>query len=161
MDAEYEKLDLQTFYLYCRNTIFNHPETYTDALDNIEIVPSWMNTIDCLDVSLIVCDTMKTLNEITSTNEIMKYISALTEITIILNNIFYCAEKPYKKFWKDNTNLLYNQLIYPLIVYDNSIEIKQCNSSMDIEEYYHKYFVKFQEKCLKYGLTVDLCEYSL
>lgn len=161
MEVENELINLQTFYILCRNTIYNHPETYQSALKDIVIVTSWMNTIDSLDVSLIVCDTMKVINEIGASNEIIKYISILTEITIILNNIFYSAEKPYKRFWKENTNLLYNQLIYPIMMYDSSNEIKQYDREMDIDEYYHKFFLGFQEKCMKSGLTIDLEEYIL
>ena len=95
MDVDTETINLQTFYILCRNTIYNHPETYHSCLDQIQIVTSWVNTIDSLDVSLIICDTMKLIGEITSTNEISRYISTITEITIILNNIFYSADRPY------------------------------------------------------------------
>lgn len=161
MEVEHELINLQTFYILCRNVIYNHPETYQSALKDMTVVTSWMNTIDSLDVSLIVCDTMKVVSEISSSNEIVKYISIITEITIILNNIFYSADKPYKKFWKENTNLLYNQLIYPIIAYDNSTEIKQYDHEIEIDEYYHRFFIAFQEKCMKSGLTIDLEEYIL
>ena len=108
---------------------------------DIAIVTSWVNTIDSLDVSLIVCDTMKVVGEISTSSEIVRYISILTEITIILNNIFYAAEKPYKRFWKENTNLLYNNLIYPIMMYDNNSEIKQYDHEIDVDDYYHKFFV--------------------
>lgn len=161
MDVDTETINLQTFYILCRNTIYNHPETYHSCLDQIQIVTSWVNTIDNIDVSLIICDTMKLIGEITSTNEISRYISTITEITIILNNIFYSANRPYKSFWKDHTNLLYNSLIYPIIVYDNTNEIKQCNNDMNVDDYYHSYYVRFQEKCIKSGLTIDIDEYVL
>lgn len=161
MEVENELINLQTFYILCRNTIYNHPEAYQSALKDIAIVTSWVNTIDSLDVSLIVCDTMKVVGEISTSNEIVRYISILTEITIILNNIFYAAEKPYKRFWKENTNLLYNNLIYPIMMYDNNSEIKQYDHEIDVDDYYHKFFVTFQEKCIKSGLTIDLEEYIL
>ena len=154
-------INLQTLYILCRSTIYNHPETYAASLNSMNIVASWINTIDSLDVSLMACDTMKVIDEITSANEIARYISILTEITIILNNIFYSAEKPYKRFWKENSNLLYNQLVYPVIAYDNNNDIKQFNVTMDVDEYYHSFFLIFQEKCIKSGLTIDLDEYTL
>lgn len=157
----YEIINLQTFYILCRTTIYNHPETYRNALDNIMVVTPWINTIDSMDVSLMTMDTLKIVDEIVSENEISRYIAILTEITIILNNIFYNAEKPYKKFWKENTNLLYNRLIYPIMVYDNTTEIKQCDPDMDVDHYYSRFFTLFHEKCMKSGLIIDLEEYVL
>lgn len=56
---------------------------------------------------------------------------------------------------------MYNSLIYPIIVYDNTNEIKQCNNDMNVDDYYHNFYVRFQEKCIKSGLTIDIDEYVL
>ena len=184
-----ELINLQVFYALCKNIIYQRPDLYNKALDHLVVITSWINTIDSVDVSLIQSDTYKVINEIngmryedikdidvnnnlTETNDIISFqmsldnqcllLSLITEITIILNNIFYSNNKSYKKFWKENTNLLYYQFIYPLSLQNNSNNFEQYQTStLDTETYYHKFFEKFQDECLRVGFTIDLYEYFL
>lgn len=160
MQIENESINMQTFYNLCRNVIYQHNEVYSRSIEEIIIVPSWINTIDSLDISLISCDTLAIINRAEESNDVALYISLLTEITIILNNIFYSSTKPYRQFWKENALFLYTKLIYPLTQFEADFE--QCQSpSMELDIYYHQFFVSFQDKCLRSGLTIALEEFLI
>ena len=160
MQIENESINMQTFYNLCRNVIYQHNEVYSRSIEEIIIVPSWNNTIDSLDISLISCDTLAIINRAEESNDVALYISLLTEITIILNNIFYSSTKPYRQFWKENALFLYTKLIYPLTQFEADFE--QCQfPSMELDIYYHQFFVSFQDKCLRSGLTIALEEFLI
>lgn len=156
-----ETINLQVFYYLCKDIIYKYADTLGKSLEYINIIPSWVNTIDDLDTSLIIFDTLKIIEDLKSNQNISYYISIITQITIILNNIFYSSNRSYKKFWKDNTILLYNNLIYPLTLEKKDLEQYDSSIQIDIETYYKEYFNRFQDKCIRLGLTVDLEEFIL
>ena len=161
MQIENNSINMQVLYGLCQNMIYQHSEFFSKALDNIIIVPSWVNTIDSLDVSMISSDTVDLVTKLREVSDPALYVSVVTEITIILNNIFYSSTKPYRQFWKENALYLYNNLIFPLSQQTND-DLKQLDSTqIYLNDYYHEFFTKFQDKCLRSGFTVALEEFAL
>lgn len=167
MNVECDKIDLQKFYNLCKTIIYNNPDLYLKSIESIEVVTSWLNTLDSLDISLIVYDTDQLIKRLKSNQSKAEYISIITEMTVILNNIFYSINKPYKRFWKDNTTKLWNEILFPMVcltTYKDSIqnELQQYEiCQMDVNDYYHRYFIKLQEECFRIGINVDIQEYML
>lgn len=152
---------MQVLYNLCQNVICQHSEFFSKALDNILIVPSWVNTIDSLDVSMISSDTVDLVSKLRELGDPALYVSVITEITIILNNIFYSSTKPYRQFWKDNALYLYNNIIFPLSQITNN-DLKQSDSiQIYLNDYYHEFFIRFQDNCLRSGFNVALDEFIL
>ena len=155
------EIDLQNFYKLCREAILKHNDIYSLALDKIYVISSWLNTIDNLDTSMILSNTIEIIKSLGENQDRVFYLSITTEITIILNNIFYFSSKSYKDFWINNTKLLYTYIVYPLLSY-NFDEINQGEAkSISLEDYYHSFFNKMVEEATKHGIVMELKEYTL
>ena len=167
-------LNIKAFYDYCKQEIIQNPDLYIECLNRIDnyeryeekgepiIIKSWINTIDSIDISMLLTETNEVLNKIINLKDSVSYLILLTEITIILNNIFYSNYKSYKLFWKNNTNNFYYNLIWNFKQLKGINEIKKVSTNIiSIDDYYHSFFVLFQEKCLKLSITIDFEEYYL
>lgn len=169
-----QNISIKAFYDYCKQEIIENPELYNECLNRINnyevyeqkgepiIIKSWINTIDSIDISMLLTETNDVLNKIANLKDNISYLVLLTEITIILNNIFYSNYKSYKPFWKNNTNNLYYSLVWNFKQLNNISEIKKVSTNIiSLDDYYHTFFLIFQEKCLKLSITIDFEEYYL
>jgi len=166
-------LTLQTFYALCKQYVYNNFNLYEQALEKISkseiyedkgepiIIKSWINTIDNMDSSLILNDTYNLFNKLASLNDKVLYLVVITELTIILNNIFYSDYKSNKSFWITNTSTMYYGLIYNSSLLEKNEIIKSSSINLDVNDYYQKFFNFFQEKCIRLGITIKLDEYFL
>lgn len=167
-------LSLQDFYNCCKQEIYNNSDLYNESLeilnklDNYEnkgiqiIVKSWLNTIDSIDISMLLTETLDIINKLIEFKENALYLTIITEITIILNNIFYSNYKSYKSFWISNTNNLYIGIIYNFQQINYKNEFKKITSiKLETNDYYHIFFNSFQDKCKRLCLNIDFKEYYL
>lgn len=167
-------LNIKAFYDLCKQEIIDNPELYSECLNRINnyeryeekgepiIIKSWINTIDGIDISMLLTETNDVLNKIANLKDNISYLVILTEITIILNNIFYSNYKSYITFWKNNTNNFYYNIIWNFKQLNSITEIKKVSTNIiNIDDYYHAFFISFQEKCLKLSITIDFEEYYL
>lgn len=170
-------LNLQTFYNYCRNELICNSDMLGSVMEKIInsdsyeskgqpiIIKSWLNTIDSLDVSMLLSETAELIDKLVKQKDLILYLTIITELTIILNNIFYSKNKSYKIYWVNNIYNLYFGIICNFESLKSTInneEIKKCSvSNIDINEFYHSFFITFQDRCLRLGITVDLEEYFL
>ncbi len=166
-------LNIQTFYFLCRQVIYDSVDLYESVLERLSkaefyeekgepvLVRSWINTIDNVDSSLLMTDTFNTLQKLATINDLVLYLTVITEITVILNNIFYSEYKSHKAFWRNSVTELYYCLIcnaYQL----GAREIKEiATCSLEVNDYYHRFFTIFQDKCSRLGISIRLEEYCL
>lgn len=166
-------LNIQTFYFLCRQVIYDSGDMYESVLERLSksefyeekdepvLVRSWINTIDNVDSSLLMTDTYKTLQKLTTINDLVLYITIITEITVILNNIFYSEYKSHKAFWRNSIPELYYCLICNVYQF-RALEIKEtATCTLEVNDYYHRFFTVFQDKCSRLGISIRLEEYSL
>lgn len=125
------------------------------------IIRSWINTIDNVDSSLLLTDTFSVLQKLSTINDPVLYLTIVTEVTIILNNIFYSDNKSHKSFWRTNVTNLYYTLIYtPSRLFNKEIK-ETATNIIDVNDYYHRFFTVFQDKCSRLGISIHLEEYYL
>lgn len=157
----------------CRQMICDNSDLYEKVLERLTksdsyesrgepiLVRSWINTIDNADSSLLMTETFNTINKLATMNDLVAYMTIVTEITIILNNIFYSDNKSHKSFWKSNVVSFYYALIYTPS--QSCVkEIKEiAPNTLDVNDYYHRFFTIFQDKCSRLGISIHLDEYYL
>lgn len=167
-------IDLKTFYNCCVQEIYNNKDLYGLVLEKINnceiyedkgepiIIKSWINTIDNIDTSMLLSDTNDIINKLIKSQDTTLYLLLITEITIILNNIFYSKYNSYKLFWINNTYNLYLGLIYNFQEIKKLKEIQQISPNIiDLNDYIHKFFLFMKNKCIKLGINIDINEYYL
>jgi len=170
-------LNLQSFYECCRNEIISNLDMLGSVLEKINncdcyeskgqtiIIKSWLNTVDSLDISMLLSETAELIDELTKQNDLILYLTIITELTIILNNIFYSKNRSYKVYWVNNVYNLYFGIICNFerakMTFNNDEIKKYLTGNIDINEFYHSFFTAFQDRCLRLGITVDLEEYFL
>lgn len=165
-------LNMQTFYFVCRQYIYASSELYEQVLERMSqseiheekgepiIVRSWINTIDNADSSLLLTDTYNVLNRLAALSDPTLYLIALTEITVVLNNIFYSDYKSNKNFWRSNAGDLYCYLVCNNAASTSEIR-ESATNPIDVNDYYHRFFAIFQDKCSRLGISIKLEEYIL
>ena len=178
MDKEgNENISLQILYNSCKQQIIENTDMLLKVLEKLSqyeileqrgepiIIKSWINTIDSLDVSMLLTETMDVINKLIKTKDIYLYLLIITEITVILNNIFYTKCNSYKKFWLENSSNIYYGIVcnfQMLNKLEKSKEIVKSDLNYTyINEYYHVFFNLFREKCQRIGLNIDIGEFFL
>ena len=159
--------------MMCRQVIYDNSDLYDQVLERLSksefyeeqgepiMIRSWINTIDNADSSLLMTDTYNALKKLVDANDLVLYLTVATEMTVILNNVFYSEYRANKTFWRNNAGDLYYCIIANACNLANKEIRETAANTLDVNDYYHRFFAIFQDKCSRLGISIRLEEYFL